>query len=187
MSIGYLYVTTNDVNDRVYVGQSNKLDEHSVTTYLGSGDYLRNAIEEFGHESFTKHIVDYYDDQADLDYAELLFIAKFNAKDIPTYNGGVGGPRAQSAFIQAMRQRFGVMPQFTEAWLEAIESHPETVKELLAAGYEVSSDVFYRDLEQQLLITQDLARECPRCGAAVGEVCRTKTGNPSRNHAGRGT
>lgn len=185
MSIGYLYVTTNNVNDHVYVGQSSTLDEDRVKTYLGSGDYLRDAIEKYGRDNFSKRNVAYFDDQTDLDYAELLLIAQYRAEGIPLYNGGVGGPRAQSGFTNAMLQRFGVMPRLTQEWLETIKAHPETVKDLLSQGHEVSHQDFYNELEQQLRITQDLARDCPRCGSLVGEVCRTKSGNPSRNHAGR--
>lgn len=185
MSVGYLYVTTNTANDHAYVGQSSKLDEDSVKNYLGSGDYLRVAIEKFGRDKFSKQILAYFDDQAELDYAELLRIAQYRAAGISLYNGGVGGPRAQSGFINAMLRKFGVMPLMTQEWLETIETHPESVKDLLSRGHDVSSQDFYHNLEQQLRITQDLSRDCPRCGALIGDVCRTNSGNPSRNHVGR--
>lgn len=185
MSIGYLYVTTNNENGTVYVGQSSKLDAQNIRTYLGSGDYFRDAVAEFGADQFSKEIVAYYEDQADLDYAELLLIAKLRAAGYSLYNGGVGGPRSQFAFLGQMFQEFGVHPKFPRDWLQAIEAHPETVKNLLASGNQVSREDFYGDLEQQLRQSQDLSRDCPRCGVLVGEVCRTKSGNPSRNHAGR--
>lgn len=185
MNIGYLYVTSNDVNDGVYVGQSSKLDDSSLTLYLGSGDYLRQAIDELGREHFTKRIVGYFDDQVELDYAETVLIAEMSANGIPLYNGGVGGPRAQKQFILSMLERFGVHPLMPEEWLEAVKSHPEEVREFLSEGASVDTDTFYLELESQLLITQDLSQECPRCAASIGEVCRTKTGKPARNHAGR--
>lgn len=185
MTVGYLYVTSNSVDDLLYVGQSSKMDEHSVATYLGSGDYFTKAIAEHGADAFTKTILGYYDDQAELDYAEVREIARLRAEGFDLYNGGVGGPRAQSQFVRAMFQRFGALPPLRTEWFEAVDAHPDEVKELIAAGADVSTDDFYRDLEAQLLLTQDLSGECSRCGAVVGAVCRTKTGNPSRNHAGR--
>lgn len=185
MSIGYLYVTTNDVNDIRYVGQSGKLDSRSVRSYLGSGDYLRQAINEIGVGRFTKQVVAYYDDQVELDYAEVLLIAELKANGIALYNGGVGGPRAQQAFVKESFQRFSALPTMLTEWLEAMKSHALEVKELLSAGSDLSSDDFYYELERQLLITQDLSEVCLRCDSQPGEVCRTKTGNPARNHAGR--
>lgn len=185
MSIGYLYVTTNDVNDIVYVGQSGKLDSQSVRSYLGSGDYLRQAITEIGADRFSKQIVAYYDDQVELDYAEVLLIAELKANGIALYNGGVGGPRAQQAFVHESFQRFSALPAMPTEWLEAMKSHPHEVKRLLSTGSQLSSDDFYYDLERQLFITQDLSAACPRCSSQPGEVCRTKTGKPARNHAGR--
>lgn len=185
MNIGYLYVTTNDVNDIVYVGQSGKLDNQSVRSYLGSGDYLRQAIAEIGEDRFTKQIVAYYDDQVELDYAEVLLIAERKANGIALYNGGVGGPRAQEAFVRESYQRFSVLPTMPTEWLEAMRSHPHEVKGLLSAGLELSPDDFYYELERQLLITQNLSEACPSCNSSPDEVCRTKTGKPARNHAGR--
>lgn len=66
-----------------------------------------------------------------------------------------------------------------------MKSHPHEVKGLHSAGSELSADHFYYELEQQLLITQDLSEACLRCDSQPGEVCRTKTDNPARNHAGR--
>lgn len=185
MDIGYVYVTSNDVDDQVYVGQSSKLDEQSVRTYVGSGDYLRNAIDEIGREHFHKRIVTYCQTREDLDYAELLLIAELRVSGARLLNGGVGGPRMQLPFLRAMRERFGVGWALADDWLATIRDNPDEVKRLLSLGYSVSTEDSYRELEMQLLATQDLTRPCSKCGAEVGSVCRTATGNPGRNHAAR--
>ena len=185
MPIGYLYVTESKVDGMFYVGQSSRIDEHSVATYLGSGDYFAQALAQHGAENFTKTILGYFDEQADLDYAEVHAIARLRAHGCDLYNGGVGGPRAQRQFIRAMFERFGVFPTMTDAWLAAVETNVQEVRALIAKGAEVSSDDFYVEYEAQLLQTQDLTGECPRCGAAVGAVCRTRTDKPSRNHVKR--
>lgn len=185
MSIGYLYLTRNRANDKVYVGQSGRLDAHSIENYLGSGDLMRQAIDKFGSDSFHKEILGYFDDQNSLDYAEILKIAELRKAGESLYNSGVGGPRAELAFREAMLTRFGVVPMLTQQWHEAIANAPAEVKNILSSIGEPDTDDFYRELEAQLLITQDLGSACPGCGANVDEVCRTKTGNPTRNHARR--
>ena len=74
-----------------------------------------------------------------------------------------------------MFERFGALPPLRNEWFGAVEVNPVEVKKLIAAGVYVWTDDSYRDLEAQLLLTQDLSGECPGCGATVGAVCRTKT------------
>lgn len=101
------------------------------------------------------------------------------------YNSGAVGPRAEEKFVRAMSSTFGVVPMMTQEWLEVVTHRSSEVKGLLAEIEEPTTEDFYRELEAQLLVTQDLTGVCPGCGAAIGEVCRTKTGNPARNHARR--
>ena len=185
MHIGYLYVTRNAVDDVLYVGQSSQMTEQKVATYLGSGDYFTQAITKHGEQAFSKTILGYYDDQAELDYAEVFTIARLRAEGFDLYNGGVGGPRTQRQFIVAMFDRFNVVPDLRDEWFSAIAENRDEVKEFIAYGADVSTDDFYCELEAQLRQTQDVTGECSHCGATPGAVCRTKTGNPSRNHAGR--
>ena len=185
MHIGYIYVTSNVVNGIRYVGQSRQLSDQSVAKYLGSGDYLMHAIKEYGEHAFAKAILDYYDEPAELDYAEVFTIARLRAEGFDLYNGGVGGPRAQRQFIMAMSDRFRVYPAQFDEWFGAIAANHDEVRTLIASGADVTTDQFYLELEAQLRQTQDLSGACSRCGATRGMVCRTRTGNPSRNHAGR--
>lgn len=185
MHIGYLYVTSNSADGVLYVGQSSRMDKTSIATYLGSGDYFRQAIATYGELVFSKTILDYYDDQAELDYAEVFTISRLRAEGFDLYNGGVGGPRAQQQFISAMFKRFRVVPVQRSEWFDAVATNHDEVRDLVASNAGLSADDFYRELEAQLRQTQNLSGECPRCGAIEGAVCLTKTGNPSRNHARR--
>ncbi|MDI9892810.1 zinc finger domain-containing protein [Microbacterium sp. IEGM 1404] len=184
MTIGYVYTTSNDINDWVYVGQSTRLDPDNLRTYLGGGDYLRNAMEELGREHFHKRIVSYHDTREDLDYAELLLIAEMRAAGANLLNGGRGGPRFEWPFIKAMSERFGPS-ESREGWLATLRDNQGEVKRLLTLGYSVATEAAYIELEMQLMATQNLSVACEKCGADIGAVCRTNTGNPARNHAAR--
>lgn len=54
--MSYIYLTTNLVNGKKYIG---KLQQHSKssTTYLGSGVLLKKAIAKYGKENFKKEII----------------------------------------------------------------------------------------------------------------------------------
>ena len=52
--IGYIYKTTNKINQKIYIGkhQSSEYDDK----YFGSGKILRRAIEKYGLNNFTNEI-----------------------------------------------------------------------------------------------------------------------------------
>jgi len=91
----YIYLITNNINDKVYVGQSQKLVEKS-TNYYGSGLIIKKAIKKYGKENFTKTIlIDNVDKKSELDKYEIDIITKYkrlygsNCYNIAT--GGEGG------------------------------------------------------------------------------------------------
>lgn len=90
---GYVYLTTNLVNGRKYIGQhkGSELDEK----YLGSGTALLGAIQKYGRENFTNELVQFYKTREELNEGEIYHIALNNAvKSREFYNianGGEGG------------------------------------------------------------------------------------------------
>lgn len=69
---GYIYVTTNLVNGKKYIGLSyaKKVDE----SYLGSGRYLKDAIKKYGKDNFSKIVIDVANTKAELEELELYYI-----------------------------------------------------------------------------------------------------------------
>ena len=88
---GYIYVITNILNNKKYVGKHVGKPEDSPN-YFGSGIAINNAIEKYGKENFTKEILEYHQN-ANLDEREKFWIEKFNTLN-EGYNlttGGDGG------------------------------------------------------------------------------------------------
>lgn len=84
-----IYQTTNQINGKIYIGSHKTKDLND--NYMGSGKYLKHAIDKHGVENFTKEILfvfgtaeEMYAKEAELVTAE--FIAESN-----TYNLKVGG------------------------------------------------------------------------------------------------
>ena len=54
---GFVYITTNNLNGRMYVGQK-KIDDWGVwKNYLGSGKAFKQAVKKYGKENFERAIV----------------------------------------------------------------------------------------------------------------------------------
>ena len=54
---GYIYKTTNKVNNKVYIGQ-HQAEIFEPDKYLGSGTLLRRAIKKYGKENFTVELIE---------------------------------------------------------------------------------------------------------------------------------
>lgn len=74
MSYGYIYLVTNLINGKTYVGQRRSHRDSDWNEYFGSGKLIRAAIELHGKESFRKDLLTYAESQDELDELESSFI-----------------------------------------------------------------------------------------------------------------
>ena len=88
---GYIYETTNLINNKKYIGKhkSDKFDNN----YYGSGIKFKKALEKYGKENFSIRILEeVYTNQKDLDDAEIRWIEATNAvRSTKYYNNSYGG------------------------------------------------------------------------------------------------
>ena len=95
---GYIYITTNLINGKRYVGQK-KID-HNSKGYLGSGVLLRKAIKKYGKENFKKTVVCFADTFEELNEMEKSVIKTLNANNSDNFynieEGGWKYPLAES-------------------------------------------------------------------------------------------
>lgn len=88
---GYIYLTTNLINGRKYIGQK-KSSYFKGTEYLGSGKILKQAIEKYGWNSFRVELVEECNSKEELDEKERYWIKEYGAVDSPEfYNIAFGG------------------------------------------------------------------------------------------------
>lgn len=88
MKIFYVYLITNKINSKQYVGSKvcYKKDPHS-DNYMGSSDYLKNDYKIFGKENFVKKIISTdYKNEVDMLEAETFYILKYNTLEPNGYN-----------------------------------------------------------------------------------------------------
>lgn len=88
---GYIYKTTNLVNNLIYIGQ-----KHSSTflgqSYLGSGKLLRRAVAKYGSENFRVDLLEEVPTKEQMDAREIYWISFYRATDHTIgYNISEGG------------------------------------------------------------------------------------------------
>lgn len=88
---GFVYITTNLINGKRYIGQCS-YHKKRWNTYLGSGVFLKKAIRKYGRKNFTREILVEAFTKDDLAYLEILLIAEYDAvNDSTFYNMAEGG------------------------------------------------------------------------------------------------
>lgn len=91
--IGYIYLTTNLINNHKYIGkrQKSKFDE----SYKGSGKRLKAAIEKYGWDNFSCEILKWCETLEELNNSEKEYIELYDAVNNPDFynlaKGGDGG------------------------------------------------------------------------------------------------
>lgn len=87
---GFIYITTNLINGKRYIGQ--RKFTNGWRSYLGSGKILKQAIEKLGRENFERNIVAITYSKEELDKLEIEWIENYNAvNDRGYYNIAFGG------------------------------------------------------------------------------------------------
>ena len=93
--VGYVYMITNIINGKKYIGVSMKCDEKSLKKYFGSGIVIKEAIKKYGKDNFKKEILEKFNSEVEAREYEKQLINDLNAiNDSEYYNlvsGGYGG------------------------------------------------------------------------------------------------
>lgn len=85
----FVYLTTNLINGKQYVGDhsSNDLSSYKTKNYLGSGrPYLQQALKEYGRKNFKREILEFFNTKEDAYSAQEKYINLYNTLVPNGYN-----------------------------------------------------------------------------------------------------
>ena len=89
---GFIYITTNLINGKMYIGQKKSKNDTHWKGYLGSGVALKRAIKKYGKENFDRKIIDIAFNAHELNYLEYFYTQIFDVvKKESWYNQCYGG------------------------------------------------------------------------------------------------
>lgn len=98
---GYIYLTTNLLNNKKYIGKHTNKTFNSK--YLGSGYLLKQAVKKYGRENFKCELLEECCDKIHLNNREIYWIKYYNACNDPMYyniaKGGDGGLNTNKILI----------------------------------------------------------------------------------------
>lgn len=91
----YIYLITNDINGKIYIGKNQSSELWWKLNYYGSGKLIKRAISKYGKENFTKTILFETEDKKELIEKEKFYIKHYNSQNLEIgyniSNGGDGG------------------------------------------------------------------------------------------------
>lgn len=173
-SYGFIYITTNMINGKRYIGQK-KFDNGSRwKSYLGSGSHLQNAISKYGKKNFARNIVSIAFSPEDLNKLEKQWIEDSNAIERDDYYNKIEGGDVISGL-----KKYNAIPcvcidngQVFETLLDASAysgMSPEKIKDSFDDVHTynyINEGKVFRKLE----CINDLAKLCPMCGGESGKL-----------------
>ena len=132
-----IYKITNQIDGKYYIGSHKTKDLND--DYMGSGKYLKRAVEKYGIENFKKEILFVYDNPESMYSKEAEIVNEDFLATENTYNlkkGGFGGWDYINNDVDARKEknkkaRMSANKKIKEKYgIEHIATHPEIRKKL---------------------------------------------------------
>lgn len=104
---GYVYKTTNLINNKIYIGQHRS--DNFDAQYLGSGKLIRRAFKKYGIENFKCEVIEWCETKEQLIAREIYWIHAYKAQDkCIGYNISNGGEGILSPMPEVMREHLRI-------------------------------------------------------------------------------
>lgn len=127
-----IYITTNQVNGKIYIGLHKTDTPYSFDNYLGCGVYsnspksymnggtlFQNAVKKYGPKQFKRKTLKVFDSLKEAEQCEALLVNEEFIKRSDTYNTTVGGNYPPD--LSKIVYQFDLQGNFIKEWKNQIE------------------------------------------------------------------
>jgi group I intron endonuclease len=108
--IHYVYITTNLINGKHYIGDRSCDCDPKQDNYLGSGKpAFKNAVKEYGKKNFQKEILEFFNTRKEAFDAQEKYIKQFNTLSPNGYNiSPTGGNNVRGCHSRETRKKMSL-------------------------------------------------------------------------------
>ena len=161
---GYVYLTTNNVNGKQYIGQK-KSDVFLENKYLGSGKILKQAIKKDGKENFTVQLLEACDTKEELNDKEIYWILYYDAVNSENfYNLATGGNFGfnGSMLSEESRRKIGAKNSIHRINYNKTRNyrHSEETKQKISNTCKSKRDIFAKSIKGKVHIKNVKLNKC---------------------------
>ena len=87
----YVYIVTNTINDKAYVGKHSTMKSHEEDPYKGKGTQLLRAQKKHGRDKFSIFYIEEFSSHEEAYEGEIELIAYYKSIGMELYNLNMGG------------------------------------------------------------------------------------------------
>ena len=146
----YVYITTNLINNKKYIGVC--VRKTNSENYLGSGVLLKRAIKKYGVENFKKEIIMHFKTEKDARDFERKLIFEYDAINNDNFynlvTGGYGGGVKNHVVTQQTRKKISDSHKGKKLSRQQILSMGKITLQYDLNGYFIQSFQTKADAEQ---------------------------------------
>ena len=102
---GFIYITTNLINGKRYIGQKSFDKKDSHKGYLGSGSALKKAIKKYKRENFSRTIISFAYSLDELNQQEYELVKFFDASNNRDYYNLMEGGKSHKMSEEARKHQ----------------------------------------------------------------------------------
>lgn len=121
--IGYVYITTNLINNKKYIGL--KTSDVFVPNYFGSGKIIKKAINKYGKDNFSVEILEECNSIQELKEAERKWIRFYDAQHSNDfYNIAEGGQWGNCIKGMSEKELLSYKEKLSTSIKQSYNTHP---------------------------------------------------------------
>jgi group I intron endonuclease len=130
-NFNFIYITTNLINGKQYIGDHSCDNLEKDKYYVGSGNILYEAIYKYGKKNFKREILEFFPTKQSAFDAQEKYIIEYNTLTPNGYNiSPKGGMNVRGCCSEETKRKISEANRGKDTWMKG-KHHTEEAKEKL--------------------------------------------------------